>query len=292
MTPLMTLLLGTRPDRRELAGAHKLMRLSTRRAHAGSLTNLMKGGALMPTLTAIAQGAYSYQALKSMAQDIVQAAQAAVPWGKDLPPLENELALFIEQSKAGPTADRNKAILARILDMNRRYYKLNETPAQAAFNRITHIVALNSMRAPTKAQEYLAQAELDLARLWRAQYSGDPLEQDDWAITRAAKKVWSAIAGEPTDDQRAAAAADDLAHERAVIEPYSITETYAREMSRPTALLRQVAFPADPRFLPAYEKVVLDVPPMQYLPGRSGTRLARRQRRGRRWATKRLGSKV
>lgn len=195
----------------------------------------------------------------------------------NLPDLEIELALFIEQSEGGAQADLKKQILYQILDMNRRYLQLNTTAAKRAFNQIIHITTINSIRNPRKASEYLAKAELDLAKLFRA-YLGSVSEKSD--DTTSYSQMYDYIPYEVQsiadtynqakkwyygDIQRNAAepSADDVASKYEISEPISILDRQLTESKLPSDILYRTEFPeagVTNRFAPSYEMRVPDAP--------------------------------
>jgi hypothetical protein len=126
-------------------------------------------GQLLTTTQAFVYGQAAYRGFMEMIAGLRS-------YGNELPDLAPELSLFLQESEKGPNMERNKAIMARILDMNRRYLQLNTTEGKYNFNRIMHTTVLNVTRNPDKAGDYLARAEMDLAKLFRA-YLGSPEEQ-------------------------------------------------------------------------------------------------------------------
>src|SRR5678809_844391 len=210
------------------------------------------------------------QSLLSQWLDLIKWARN---YGKDLPDLEPELNLFIEQSEEGPTSQRNKAILAKLLDMNRRYLQLNTTKAKDAFNRVMAVTTLNSIRNPTKATDYIAAAELDLAILFR-EYLGSKsdsevaAEQQEWWPSRALKYAYGSIVDNST--------AANVAHRYDVREPYSITERYNKEEQLPSTTLYKIPFPdakTSGQYVPEYIKKEYLQAPLELWPSYARKRL-------------------
>lgn len=150
--------------------------------------------------------------------------------GYTSPELESELALFMESLESGPHSERNKTILTKILDMNKRYQQLNETPAQSAFNRILKVTTLNVMRNPNISGEQLAKAELALARLWKA-YHGSPADHIN---------------------------PDSVESEFSITEPVPLTTRFTQATALPSTVLSSIPFINDPpgKYQPSYEPVV------------------------------------
>ena len=182
-------------------------------------------------------------------------ASTAGSWLQDLPDLRPELDLFIARSQTtGPHQDLYKQILYKLLDMNRRYLQLNTVPgAKRQFTRIMHVTALNSIRDPQKAMEYLGHAELDLAKLYQ-DHLGSPRD--------LSKRTWAEWADETfvKPDVSSKYRLEYLGNTRA---------RAAADANLPTAILYDTPFPdadVSGRYVPPYLKAPHPTPLPSYQP--------------------------
>jgi hypothetical protein len=228
--------------------------------------------------------------------------------------------LFTERAQqTGPNQELYKSIVARLVDVNRRYIQLNTTPAKRAFNRIIHITAINSIRDPPKAMQHIAKAETDLGQLYQI-YLGSsnvPSKDRETADTsyvkwlsdtagNAALSTLSALTGRskipPSWSMTEKLQADPnyIANQYVIEKPASIYDRAAADYALPSSQLAAVPFPdaaTSGRYLPSYEKQPLQPErgkePMSFteyahsrgLTVKYGTKVVRRRgQRGRRYA--------
>lgn len=173
----------------------------------------------------------------------------------DLPPLEPEIQAFVANTRP-EHEPRNKQILTKILDINRRYQPLNTTPAQAAFNRVLHTTALNAMRNPDKAAQYLGEAEITLAKLYRdylgSRSSLTNQEDSGWAPLKAANDYLWAAPGKVVDYLIPSARATWDTYGYAVQEPISAADATKFAQGLPSDVLYNTPFPRG--YLPTYAR--------------------------------------
>lgn len=220
--------------------------------------------------------------MKSLFGDWIDIINWARAYGKELPDITPELNLFIEQSENGTTSVqmRNKAIITRLVDMNRRYLQLNTTPAKDAFNRVMATTTINSIRAPDKASEYIAEAELDLGSLFRdtlgsnkdSNVENPPISWKRYIATlpyQTKTALTNFITPQVVSDWWNPPLTTKIHDKYTVIEPHDITKKYYRESSLPSSILHRVPFPDElvsGRYVPQYEHPKYPQPALEYYP--------------------------
>ncbi len=216
--------------------------------------------------------------MKNLLWDWMDLINWARRYGRDLPDIVPELSLFIEQSETGPSTvqTRNKAIIARLKDMNTRYLQLNTTPYKDAFNRIMATTTLNSIRAPDKAPEYIATAELDLGQLYRNtlgsnQAYGEEQPVESWPqyIANIPAKVARQVTPQPVMDFFYKTPTAKLYDKYTVTEPHDIVKRHEREDALPSSIIGRVQFPdaqVSGQYVPSYVKPQYNPAPLDLYP--------------------------
>lgn len=254
----------------------------------GTIWSMTKGLASLTKNMGTTVMKYSapYVYMKSALHDWLDLINWARNYGKDLPDLAPELSLFIEQSESGPstTQTRNKAIIARLVDMNKRYLQLNTTPAKDAFNRVMATTTLNSIRNPSKASDYIAEAELDLGTLFRDILGSSqdskpkvspnidkPMSWPKYIATlpyhtsqyvsnlpyAAAKAAYNNLAPQSVIDYFDPPEHAQVYDKYELVEPHNIVKKFDREDALPSSVLSRVQFPdalTSGQYVPSYEK--------------------------------------
>lgn len=210
--------------------------------------------------------------MKALFQDWLGLINWARAYGKELPDIKPELSLFIESSETGPSMiqTRNKAIITKLVDLNKRYLQLNTTPVKDTYNRIMATTVLNSIRAPDKASDYIAEAELDLGKLFRDTLgsnkdSKEPISWKRYIATLpaiAGKALYNRFEPQAVHDYFNPTLAAQVYDKYSVVEPHNIVTKHDREASLPSSIIGRVGFPDEQtsgRYVPQYEK-------QQYLP--------------------------
>lgn len=231
---------------------------------SGKFWNPLK--TLMTATYAIAQ---PWVYTKTILADWLDLVKWASQYGRDLPDIAPELSLFIEQSESGPSTirPRNKAILARLVDMNKRYLQLNTTPAKDAYNRVMAVTVLNTVRNPDKAADYMASAEMDLATLFREYLGGSRSEQPAPLMPPVASLSYNI--GKAVYDYVRPTHATTVYNKYSVTEPHDITRRYEREDALPSSVVSRVPFPdaqTSGQYLPTYAKHEYERAPLHLYP--------------------------
>lgn len=204
------------------------------------------GKAGLKALNTAGQALFTGHFLTDAASDLVDITRG---WASDdLPPIQNELNLFISMAdQPGGQQDLYKQIIYKLVDMNRRYLQLNTTKAKNAFNRIMHVTTLNSVRKPTKAMEHIARAELDLGRLWQAYLGSDRGKPE---LTSRREDTYDLSSLKQVEHS-------DVASKYYIEHPINIAAKAAAESHLPSSVLYNIPFPDykySGRFVPGYEK--------------------------------------